>query len=108
MGAPLGNQYAAKAKRWTAAIERALERKATGKAPPEDVSDLIRGLDMAADIFVSQMFDNKDLASIKELGDRIEGKPAQSMVLAGDPDNPLETNLNLNVAFVESASAVPE
>lgn len=106
MGAPLGNQYAAKAKRWTAAIERALERKATGKQAPEDVSELIRGLDMAADIFVGQLFENKDLPSIKELGDRIEGKPAQSVTLAGDADNPLESNHHLTVSFVEPP--VPE
>jgi hypothetical protein len=85
MGAPLGNQNAAKGKRWTAAVERALERRATKKTPPEDVSDLIRGLDMAADLFVQKMFADADLGYFKELGDRVEGKAMQPTELSG-PD----------------------
>jgi hypothetical protein len=79
MGAPLGNQNAAKAHKWAAAIERALARKATGAPPPEDVSDFIRGLDKAADEFVSQLFDKKDLGYFKEMGDRMDGKPTQAI-----------------------------
>jgi hypothetical protein len=89
MGAPFGNQNAAKGKRWAAAIERALERRATGKPRPTDVSDLIAGLDLAADEFVAQMFEAKDLGYFKELGDRVEGKAAQSIDLGSDPDRPL-------------------
>ena len=92
MGAPVGNQHAAKAKRWTAAVERALERHATGGERPTDVSDLIAGLDMAADQFVAQLFENKDLPSFKELGDRIEGKPAQGVILEGG-DAPVKTEM---------------
>lgn len=97
MGAPIGNQYAAKAKRWTAAIERALERKATGKQPPDGRSDLIIGIDQAADAFVDQLFANKDLGSFKELGDRIEGKPAQPI---GGTDDLPPINHSLEVSFV--------
>ena len=89
MGAPAGNQNAAKAKRWTAAVERALARKATGESAPEDVSDLIRGIDKAADEFVAQVFEIKDLGYFKELGDRLEGKPSQALDLGSDPDRPL-------------------
>lgn len=89
MGAPLGNQNAAKAKRWTSAIERALERRATGKPPPEDRNALMQGFDAAADIFVSELFEKKDLAYFKEFGDRAEGKPAQGVILSGDEDSPL-------------------
>lgn len=89
MGAPLGNQNAAKAKRWTAAIERALERRATGKPRPTDVSDLIAGLDAAADEFVAQIFADKDLGYFKELGDRLDGKPSQAVDLGSDPDRPV-------------------
>lgn len=96
MSAPIGNQNAAKGKRWAAAIERALERKATGKPPPEDVSDLIRGMDMAADIFVAQLFETKDLAYFKEFGDRQDGKPKQQTEISG-PDGgeiPMRTVVN--------------
>ena len=30
-----------------------------------------------------------DVSALKELGDRLDGKPAQSVTLAGDPENPL-------------------
>lgn len=93
MAAPLGNQNAAKGKRWAAAIERALERRVTGNPPPTDVSELIQGLDSAADIFVAQIFANKDLGYFKELGDRMEGKPAQSIDLGSDPDRPMVSKI---------------
>ena len=95
MSAPLGNQNAAKAKRWTAAIDRALERKVSGNPPPELRSDLIKGLDAAADIFVSELFEKKDLAYFKEFGDRQEGKPHQSVALSGDEYAPLVTRVEL-------------
>lgn len=79
MGAPLGNQNAAKAKRWTAAVERALERRATGQPTPTDQSDFMKGIDAAADEFVAQLFASKDLGYFKELGDRLDGKPNQSI-----------------------------
>lgn len=91
MGAPLGNQNAAKAKRWQAAIERALERRATGQPRPTDVSQLIAGLDLAADEFVARMLEDKDLGYFKELGDRLDGKPKQT--IGGDEDAPLEMRI---------------
>jgi hypothetical protein len=99
MGAPLGNQNAAKGKRWSAAIERALTRHATKEPRPEDVSDLIRGLDLAADEFVAQLFgEKKDLGYFKEFGDRVEGKPAQSMELSGPEGGPVETVTRFKLA----------
>lgn len=90
MGAPLGNQNAAKGKRWQAAIERALERRATGQPRPTDVSALIQGLDMAADLFVQNLFGTGDLGYFKELGDREDGKAAQSVALANDNGEPFQ------------------
>lgn len=89
MGAPIGNQNAAKAKKWAAAVERALERRATGDATPDDVSSLVRGLDMAADAFVSKMMGEQEIAFFKEFGDRIDGKAAQALDLGSDPDRPI-------------------
>lgn len=81
MGAPIGNQNAAKAKRWSAAIERALERR--GLAGQQ-------GLDQLADQFIEDILSAKkdSVPGWRELGDRLEGKPAQ--VIAGDPENPLQ------------------
>ena len=98
MAAPIGNQNAAKAKKWAAAIERALERKATGALPPTDVSDLIRGLDMAADLFVSRVFADADLGFFKELGDRSDGKSAQSVEMSGPDGGPVETVTRFKLA----------
>lgn len=69
-GAPFGNQYAAKAKKWTAAIERALAKR-SGKALAEALDDL-------AEKFIEAV-EKGDLAAFKELGDRLEGKPAQTI-----------------------------
>jgi restriction endonuclease Mrr len=69
-GAPIGNQNAAKAKKWTAAIERALQKR-SGKALAEALDDL-------AEKFIAAV-EKGDLAAFKELGDRLEGKPAQAI-----------------------------
>jgi hypothetical protein len=77
MGAPVGNKNAAKAKVWTAAIERALERRVTDRrAALDELADKL--LDMCAE---------GDLAALKELGDRLEGKPTQ--IIAGDEEAPV-------------------
>ena len=90
MGAPIGNQNAAKGKRWTAAVERALERRATNREPPKDVSKFMAGIDAAADEFVKQLFDSKDLGYFKELGDRLDGKPHQTIAAEVDTNVTVE------------------
>lgn len=79
MGAPIGNQNAAKGKRWADAVERALERRITGNPVVDDRSDRMKAIDAAADLFVLQMFADKDLGYFKELGDRLDGKPTQQV-----------------------------
>lgn len=70
MGAPVGNQNAAKAKMWSAAIHRALEKRAGG--------DKIKALDDLAEKLLLAC-DEADLAALKELGDRLDGKAAQTI-----------------------------
>ena len=79
MAAPVGNRNAAKAKVWSAAIQRALDRRASerGKAI-DDLADKL--LDLCAE---------GDLQALKELGDRLEGKPAVAIVGGGEDDNPI-------------------
>lgn len=79
VGAPQGNQNAAKAKVWSAAIQRALEKRAGG--------DRIKALDELAECLLVKCTEG-DMVALKELGDRLEGKPAQ--VISGDPDAPLQ------------------
>lgn len=78
MGAPVGNQNAAKAKVWAAAINRALEKRAGG--------DKIKALDDLAEKLLLAC-DEQELAALKELGDRLDGKPAQA--ITGDEDSPV-------------------
>jgi hypothetical protein len=81
MAAPAGNQNAAKAKVWSAAIERALERRV-----PAD--QRIKAIDELADKLLGLGFDG-DLAALQEIGNRLDGKPAQAMTVGGDGNNPL-------------------
>jgi hypothetical protein len=71
-GAPLGNQNAAKGKRWSDAIDRALAKRCKG--------DGIKALDELAEKLLSKA-DEGDMSALKELGDRIEGKPQQQVAL---------------------------
>jgi hypothetical protein len=77
MGAPIGNKNASKAKIWHAAIMRALERRDQSR------TDGIKELDALADKLLA-LVANGDLPALKELGDRLDGKPAQ--VIVGDAD----------------------
>ena len=80
MPAPLGNQNAAKAKVWSAAIQRALERRSRVEQR-EALDDLAEKL--------LKLCDEGDLAALKELGDRLEGKAAQAVTVGGDQDAPM-------------------
>ncbi len=86
MAAPLGNQNAKKAKVWTEAIKRALARYSG-----ESVD---AGLDILATRMVKAAAegDEEAFAAITEkIGDRLEGKPAQSVTVGGDEENPVRT-----------------
>ena len=79
MAAPAGNQNAAKAKVWSAAILRALDRR-----KPAD--ERIQAIDELADKLLEKCAAG-DLAALQELGNRLEGKPAQ-VVIGGNDDEP--------------------
>ena len=79
-GAPLGNKNAAKNRPWAAAIERALSKRS--------LADQRDALDDLAEALLSKCGDG-DMAALKELGDRLDGKVSQQVILAGDRENPL-------------------
>lgn len=99
MGAPAGNQNAAKAKQWAAAIDRALERLGDPSIDPDvphKRSPKAKALDDLADKFVkaaslgpSYQKGDPWLGVVKEFGDRVDGKAAQSVTVAGDTEAPL-------------------
>lgn len=69
-GGQPGNQNAANGKRWQAAILRALE--ARSRIAQKEALDLL------AEKLLSKC-DEADLQALKELGDRVDGKPSQEM-----------------------------
>ena len=82
MGAPVGNQNARKAKLFENALRRALARS-TGES-------VDAGLDKGADQLVRAYHEGQPWA-IKEVRDTLDGKPAQSLTVGGDDENPLKT-----------------
>jgi hypothetical protein len=88
MGAPVGNQNAARAKLWTAAIMRALEARSSRLEQKN-------ALDALAEKLLQQC-DEGDMTALKELGDRIEGKAAQPI---GGADDLPAIDMNLKVLF---------
>ena len=80
MGAPIGNQFAVKSKRWSMAIDAALEARSK--------RDGVVALEALAEKLLT-LAEQGDLGALRELGDRIEGKPAQGVTVSGDPDAPL-------------------
>jgi hypothetical protein len=71
MGAPVGNQNAAKAKVWAAAIDRALEARASRLEQKN-------ALDALAEVLLEKAA-HGDITALKELGDRLDGKPTQDL-----------------------------
>lgn len=95
MAAPQGNQNAAKAKIWQAAILRALKKRSK--------SDQLEALDDLAEKLLAQC-DAGDMAALRELGDRLEGKPAQAITGAGG--GPLEVEARLGGLSAEQLRAL--
>jgi hypothetical protein len=79
VAAPLGNQNAKKAKRWQDALVKALARYTS---PDRDIQ-AGQALDKIAEQVVIKAVDG-DKDSIAEIGNRLDGKPAQAIV--GDDD----------------------
>lgn len=80
VGAPLGNHNAAKGKIWHAAIMRALKKRSK--------TDQIEALDGIAEKLLDAC-SSGDLSALKELGDRLDGKPHQSADISNPDGTPL-------------------
>lgn len=100
-GAPIGNTNALRGRRWSAAIERALDKWPN---KPESLS-INKGIDDAAFAFVSKLMSEPDLGYFKELGDRLDGKPAQAIV--GDSSHdPIQVQ-DITIRAIDAASYRP-
>jgi len=79
-GGQPGNSNAKKGKPWISAIHRALRKRSR--------SDQMEALDEIAEKFLDAVCTG-DIQAFKELGDRLDGKAAQSHTIAGDADAPI-------------------
>lgn len=90
MAAPEGNNFSSKDNRlWTNTLRRV--------AVQGDGERLRR--------LAEKLFDQAEegnIAAIKEIGDRLEGKPAQT--ISGDPDNPLTVISKIERIIVDPAN----
>lgn len=79
-GAPVGNDNAVKGKKWAGAIRRALN---------DYQSDTIKQGEALLAIAKGVVEDalKGDAAARREIGDRLDGKPAQA-IIGGDEDDP--------------------
>lgn len=81
LAAPLGNQNAKNGKLWENALKRAIARRAKG--------DLEHGLDTLADKVIEAVAGGEQWAAL-EVGNRLDGKPAQSIQHSGADEGPIQ------------------
>lgn len=100
MAAPLGNQNAAKGKRWQDALVKALARFETedGKIKAGQALDKVAEM-----VVLKALAGDKD--SIAEIGNRLDGKPAQAIV--GDDDQPLSVLHRIERVIVRANASDP-
>lgn len=74
-------------KSWRYALVKAVNRRTDGKGSPKK-------LDKIADKCANEAMNGESWA-IREVGDRLDGKPAQAIQIKGDPESPVIFNLRL-------------
>ncbi len=72
---------------------RAVSQRSNGKGSPKK-------LELIANKCVDQAVAGEPWA-VKEVGDRLDGKPAQAIAIKGDPDSPVIFNLRLGDGIVD-------
>ena len=96
-GAPVGNKNAARSNHWRDAVWQALEKRGRGDAKAALV-ELAEKLVEAAN--------GGDPWALKELGDRLDGKPAQ--VLTGAEGGPLQLLHRIERAIIDPNDSNPK
>ena len=86
VGAPKGNQNGSKGRIWRDALRKALARKE---------GNVEKGLRAIADQVVNAAIEGEFWA-IKEIAERMDGKPAQQQIITGDEEGgPIKTNATI-------------
>lgn len=91
-GAPLGNKNGAKSRLFEQALIRAIKQRDLELGEGETLRGIAEAL--------LDKCKTADMQAIKELGDRLDGKPAQT--IAGDDENPLRLISRIERVIVDS------
>lgn len=91
-GGQPGNNNAERGKRWRDAIAKAIEERSRQRK--------VDAIEQLAEKLLSQC-DEGNIVALKELGDRLDGKAAQSVMLSGDEDNPIKTKWTIEVVHAK-------
>jgi hypothetical protein len=104
-GAPIGNSNATKNKRWSQAIDKALKQYNEGDVKQGQALDVIamRLVRRAITTDDDQVFDK----AIAVIGDRIEGKPSQSVQHGNDGDS-FKVDHKWEIEFVNATPSVSD
>lgn len=81
MAAPLGNKNGSKSR----VFEQALTREIKARDFKDGDGETLRKI---AGAMIDKAME-LDLQAIKEIRDTLDGKPAQSTIISGDPENPV-------------------
>lgn len=95
-GAPINNDNAHRGHEFKQAIKRALTRLSAEQG--DDRPSFRAGLDRVAQKYI-QSANAGELAAIRDMADRLDGKPAQSIDVSGELNIPLSGT----VKFVKSS-----
>lgn len=87
MGAPKGNTNSATGKEGRRALEFALDNY--GSEEPKQLIGRVATLAKMWEPIIAKAMVDGDLAAMKEINDRLDGRAAQSLTLSGDEDNPV-------------------
>ncbi len=98
-GAPIGNQNAAKGRKWYQALLNALETYESSRVKAGQALNEIAKNVVAAAV-------DGDPAAITELANRLDGKAAQSISVGGQEDNAVK--ISHKVEFIGSRTASGE
>jgi hypothetical protein len=82
LAAPINARGAKSDKLWRDAIMRAVKRRMSGEGDPQ-------ALDKLADKCVDMGLEG-DMQAIKEIGDRLDGRPAQAIIGGDEDDSPVK------------------
>lgn len=93
-GAPLGNNNAAKNKPWADALHKEL----TGNKNAKVLRNLAR-------IMIAEA-EGGNMAALKEIGDRLDGKPKQQTEISGPEGGDIP--LSFNIEYIDPEDTTPE